>query len=218
MTTSQLNKWEKIGDLLLIYKLMFTGIIQSIGEITNKTPKNGDFEFVINTAFDTMADVQLGDSIAMNGVCLTVTTIQGSKVSVDVSVETLSITDVKDWQVGSQINLEKSMCLNDKIGGHMVSGHVDALAECVSIASSARSTVYQFKIPKSLDKYVVKKGSIAINGVSLTVNTIDECILSVNLIPHTLEHTNLGLLKEGDKVNIEIDTIARYVEKMLPTK
>lgn len=194
---------------------MFTGIIQSIGQVTDKIAKNGDFEFVINTQFETMTDVNLGDSIAMNGVCLTVTAIDGSHVSVDVSVETLSVTNVIDWQQGSQINLEKSMCLNDKLGGHMVSGHVDALAECIDIASSARSTVYQFKIPAKLDKYVVKKGSIAINGVSLTVNTIDNYILSVNLIPHTLEHTNLGLLEEGDKVNIEIDTIARYVEKML---
>ena len=194
---------------------MFTGIIQTVGEITNKQEKSGDFQFIIDSQFNNMSDVQLGDSIAMNGVCLTVTAIDNKKMTVDVSVETLSLTDVKEWQVGTQLNLEKSMTLQDKIGGHMVSGHVDGLAECVAITSSARSTVYQFKIPKSLDKYIVKKGSIAINGVSLTVNEIDACVLSVNLIPHTLDHTNLGLLKKGDQVNIEIDTIARYVEKML---
>lgn len=197
---------------------MFTGIIQSVGHIYNKQEKNGDFQFIIDSQFKDMSDVQLGDSIAMNGVCLTVTSIDETKVTVDVSIETLSLTDVKDWQVGSQLNLEKSMTLQDKIGGHMVSGHVDGLAECMAITSSARSTIYQFKIPESLDKYIVKKGSIAINGVSLTVNEIDKHVLSVNLIPHTIEHTNLGLLKVGDQVNIEIDTIARYVEKMLRTQ
>lgn len=194
---------------------MFTGIIQSVGKVISKQAKGGDFQFVIDSQFKDMTDVKLGDSIAMNGVCLTVTHIEGKNISADVSVETLSLTDVKYWIVDSQLNLEKSMTLQDKIGGHMVSGHVDGLAECVSIDSSARSTIYQFKIPESLDKYLVKKGSIAINGVSLTVNEIDNCILSVNLIPHTLEQTNLGQLNIGDKINIEIDTIARYVEKML---
>lgn len=197
---------------------MFTGIIQSVGEVVRKQSKEGDFQFVIDTQFKDMSDVKLGDSIAMNGVCLTATHIKGTQVTVDVSVETLSITDVAHWQIGSQINLEKSMCLNDKIGGHIVSGHVDALAECVDISNSSRSTIYQFKVPEALDKYIVKKGSIAISGVSLTVNEITNHIMSVNLIPHTLEHTNLGLLKIGDKVNIEIDIIARYVEKMLITK
>jgi riboflavin synthase len=197
---------------------MFTGIIQSVGEITNKQEKEGDYQFTIDSQFNDMSDVQLGDSIAMNGVCLTVTTLNHTVVTVDVSVETLSLTDVKDWHIGAQLNLEKSMTLQDKIGGHMVSGHVDGLAECVSIESSARSTIYQFKIPESLDKYIVKKGSVAINGVSLTVNEIENNVLSVNLIPHTLDHTNLGLLKTGDQVNIEIDTIARYVEKMLRTQ
>jgi len=194
---------------------MFTGIIQSVGKIVSAKEIRGDYQFVINTNFKNMDDVQLGDSIAINGVCLTVTHIQDNKISVDVSVETISKTNVASWQVGSRLNLEKSLTLKDKLGGHMVSGHVDAMAECLGIETSARSTIYQFKIPKALDKYIVNKGSLAINGVSLTVNTIEECVVSVNLIPHTLEHTNLGLLKIGDNVNIEIDTIARYVEKML---
>jgi len=194
---------------------MFTGIIQSVGSIVDKQHKQGDFQFVIQTQFADMTDVDLGDSIACNGVCLTVTEINDGQISLDVSLETLSKTQVGDWQVGSAINLEKSLTLKDKLGGHMVSGHVDAVAHCMGIERSARSTIYQFKIPQNLDKYIVKKGSVAINGVSLTVNEIDDCVLSVNLIPHTLEHTNLGQLKQGDKVNIEIDTIARYVEKML---
>jgi len=194
---------------------MFTGIIQSIGKVKGKQIKGGDLQFIIDSQFNNMSDVHLGDSIAMNGVCLTVTQIEDKNISVDVSVETISITDVATWQETSLLNLEKSMTLTDKMGGHMVSGHVDGMAECVSIDSSARSTIYQFKIPKKLDKYIVKKGSITLSGVSLTVNEIEDCILSVNLIPHTLEQTNLGQLNIGDKVNVEIDTIARYVEKML---
>lgn len=194
---------------------MFTGIIQTVGKVVSKQPKGGDFHFVIKTNFSNMNDVEIGDSIAINGVCLTVTTIENDSISVDVSLETLSKTELTDWQVDTAVNLEKSLCLKDKLGGHMVSGHVDAVAQCLKIEHSARSTIYQFKIPQSLDKFIVKKGSVTINGVSLTVNEIDDLILSVNLIPHTLEHTNLGLLKIGDKVNIEIDTIARYIEKML---
>jgi riboflavin synthase len=195
---------------------MFTGIIQSVGTIIARHQKQGDIQFKIKTHFHTMNDVEMGDSIACNGVCLTVVSIDKDKISVDVSLETLSKTQVGEWQVGSAINLEKSLTLKDKLGGHLVSGHVDAVATCVGIESSARSTVYEFKIPQDLDKYIVKKGSVAINGVSLTVNEIDNYVLSVNLIPHTLEHTNLGLLKLNDKVNLEIDTIARYVEKMVP--
>jgi riboflavin synthase len=194
---------------------MFTGIIQSVGVIETREPTGDDFRFVVKTNFEDMNDVALGDSIAMNGVCLTVTDIDDDKIAVDVSVETMSKTDVGDWQAGTRLNLEKSLTLNDKLGGHMVSGHVDALATCTQIEPSGRSTIYEFEIPKHLDKYFVNKGSVGINGVSLTVNTIENCVLSVNLIPHTLSHTNLGDLKMGDKVNIEIDTIARYVEKML---
>ena len=195
---------------------MFTGIIQSVGKVVSKQQKQGDYHFVIQTNFPDMSEVEIGDSIACNGVCLTVTTINDDKISVDVSLETLSKTQLGQWQLGSLINLEKSLCLKDKLGGHMVSGHVDAVAQCIDIQSSARSSVYQFKIPKELDKYIVKKGSVAINGVSLTVNEIENQQMSINLIPHTLKHTNLGLLKLNDKVNIEIDTIARYVEKMFP--
>ncbi len=194
---------------------MFTGLIQSVGQVIEKHQVGGDFQFKIQTGFSDVSDILLGDSIACNGVCLTVTELLDNIISVDVSLETLSKTQVGEWQLGSAINLEKSLCLKDKLGGHMVSGHVDAVAQCVEIDSSARSTIYQFKIPVNLDKFIVKKGSVAINGVSLTVNEIENCVVSVNLIPHTLEHTNLGLLKIGDKVNLEIDTIARYVEKML---
>lgn len=194
---------------------MFTGIIQSVGEVIERRKKGGDLNFIIKTNFQETSDIQLGDSIAHNGVCLTVTELHDDCITVDVSVETINLTDVSDWQVGTLINLEKSMTLSDKLGGHMVSGHVDDQAQCIAIKESARSTIYEFKIPQHMDKYVVKKGSIAINGVSLTVNAIEDEVLSINLIPHTIEHTNLGTLRVGDHVNIEIDTIARYVEKMI---
>ncbi|PHR58702.1 MAG: riboflavin synthase, partial [Robiginitomaculum sp.] len=160
-------------------------------------------------------DISLGDSIAMNGICLTVTDIQDNVVSVDVSRETINLTDAKLWNVGTILNLEKSLALKDKLGGHMVSGHVDSLAKCVKIEPSGTSIIYGFKIPPAFDKFVVKKGSVAINGVSLTVNKIEDCVLYVSLIPHTLQETNLGQLTVGDEVNFEIDTIARYVEKMV---
>ncbi|MFK8010484.1 MAG: riboflavin synthase [Marinicellaceae bacterium] len=197
---------------------MFTGLIQSVGCINSKRRKQGDLQFVIDTKFTDMSDVELGDSIAINGVCLTVTSIKGTQISVDVSSETIDKTEARFWQEGTQLNLEKSLTLKDKLGGHMVSGHVDAVAKCINLEKVGISSVYQFKIPSNLDRFVVKKGSLAINGVSLTVNEIQDCVVSVNLIPHTLEHTNLGLLKTGDQVNIEIDTIARYVEKMMNTQ
>lgn len=194
---------------------MFTGIIQSVGQVLSKQQIEGDFHFVIQTNFQKISDIALGDSIACNGVCLTVAELDGDKISVDVSLETLSKTQVGQWNIGTQVNLEKSLSLQDKLGGHMVSGHVDAQGICIAIKSSARSSIYEFKIPSSLDKYIVKKGSISVNGVSLTVNEIENYVVCVNLIPHTLQQTNLGQLKVNDKVNIEIDTIARYVEKMV---
>ncbi|PHR57478.1 MAG: riboflavin synthase [Robiginitomaculum sp.] len=194
---------------------MFTGIIQSKGEILACKNTDNNFTFTIATKFDDMNDVALGDSIAMNGVCLTVTKIEGDKISADVSRETTNITDAKFWQTGTILNLEKSLALKDKLGGHMVSGHVDTLAKCVKVEPSGTSVIYGFKISPHFDKFVVKKGSVAINGVSLTVNEIKDCILYVNLIPHTLQETNLGQLVVGDEVNFEIDTIARYVEKMV---
>lgn len=195
--------------------IMFTGLIQSVGEVCDIKEGSGDLSFIIETKFSDMAEVQLGDSIAMDGVCLTVTNIEGSCITVDVSLETINKTTVRNWKSGSKINLEKSLTLKDKLGGHLVSGHVDATGLCKSVSQSARSHIYIFEIPPQLEKYVVVKGSIAINGVSLTVNKVEGNNIWINLIPHTMQHTNLGKLKAGDIVNVEIDTIARYVEKML---
>ena len=194
---------------------MFTGIIQSLGQVLDCQEKSGDLWFRIKTQFSQPERIQLGDSIAMDGVCLTVTAIDGDAVDVDVSVETVNKTTVGQWQVGSTLNLEPAMTLQDQLGGHLVSGHVDAVGRCLSRTPSARSEVFEFTIPADLTPYVVTKGSITINGVSLTVNTIAGQVLSVNLVPHTMSHTNLGQLQPGDDVNLEIDTIARYVAKML---
>lgn len=194
---------------------MFTGIIQSIGQVTDKKEVSGDLQFKIKTNFPNPDKIALGDSIAMDGVCLTVTTIEDDSVTVDVSVETVNKTTVAQWQTGSQLNLEPAMTLQDQLGGHLVSGHVDAVGRCVSRQSSARSEQFEFEVPVHLSKYMVSKGSVAINGVSLTVNAVTDNLITINLVPHTLQHTNLGDLFAGSQVNLEIDTIARYVEKML---
>ncbi|MCX7554898.1 riboflavin synthase [Marinicella sp. S1101] len=194
---------------------MFTGIIQTIGQVTDKKEKSGDLSFKIKTNFSQPEQIKLGDSIAMDGVCLTVTAKADDEVNVDVSVETVNKTTVNQWQTGTALNLEPAMTLQDQLGGHIVSGHVDAVGQCISREPSARSEIFEFEIPHDLMKFVVVKGSITINGVSLTVNTVEDNRLSVNLVPHTMQHTNLGGLTAGDAVNIEIDTIARYVEKML---
>ncbi|TDR17497.1 riboflavin synthase [Marinicella litoralis] len=194
---------------------MFTGIIQSIGKVIEKKALSGDLRFTIKTHFNAPEKIQLGDSIAMDGVCLTVTRINSDQVEVDVSIETVNKTTVAQWQVGSQLNLEPAMTLQDQLGGHLVSGHVDAIGHCLSRVDSGRSEIFEFEIPHDLCRFVVTKGSITINGVSLTVNTIDDNKLTVNLVPHTMEHTNLGQLMPNQAVNIEVDTIARYVEKML---
>jgi len=194
---------------------MFTGIIKSVGQVTDKQEKSGDLRFTVKTNFTQPEKIQLGDSIAMDGVCLTVTEINQDQVDLDVSVETVNKTTVALWQVGSSLNLEPAMTLQDQLGGHLVSGHVDAMGQCISRTPSARSEIFEVKIPTELMKFVVTKGSITINGVSLTVNSIEHNVLSVNLVPHTMIHTNLGALQVDDVVNIEVDTIARYVEKML---
>lgn len=194
---------------------MFTGIIQSIGKITDKQPKGGDLCFAISTGFDDMSQVKLGDSIAMDGVCLTVTAIDKDVVTVDVSLETVAKTTVSQWQIGSLLNLEPALRIGDALGGHLVSGHVDAVGHCRERHSDARSEAFVFEIPPHLTKYVADKGSITINGTSLTVNQITDNKIDINLVPHTLQHTNLGQLSVGDSVNIEIDTVARYVERML---
>lgn len=191
---------------------MFTGIIQSVGAITQATPIGQDIQLVIETRGLDMQDVQLGDSIAVNGVCLTVIAFDSHQFQAHVSQETLSVTTGLDKP--QAVNLEKALRLSDRLGGHLVSGHVDGIGEVVDFQQLGDCWKLEIRAPHAIAKYIAVKGSICVNGVSLTVNTIAHDIFSMNLIPHTLEKTMLHQLTIGQRVNLEVDQIARYVERM----
>ncbi|GAB4123666.1 MAG: riboflavin synthase [Sideroxydans sp.] len=193
---------------------MFSGIVADRGMIRKVADREGGLRLTIATELLGMDDVKLGDSIAVNGVCLTVVQIDGNDFTVDVSRETLDCTTGLDRQ-GAHVNLEKAMRLSDRIGGHLVSGHVDGVGEVVAFDDIGESWRLVVKAPQALAKYIAVKGSITLNGVSLTVNRVAGDEFEVNLIPHTLEVTTLHELKKGARVNLEIDLIARYVERML---
>jgi len=192
---------------------MFSGIIADVGTITRAEDREGGLRLVVETRALGMEDVQLGDSIAVNGVCLTVISMAGNAFTVDVSRETLSCT-VGLEQQGARVNLEKALRLADRLGGHLVSGHVDGVGEVESFTDLGESWKLVVHAPHALAKYIAAKGSITINGVSLTVNRVEGDVFEVNLIPHTLAVTTLHTLKAGSRVNLEIDLIARYVERM----
>ena len=194
---------------------MFTGIIQNVGRIARLEPRGGDLHLAIDTAGLDLADVQLGDSIAVSGVCLTVVALQPSGFGADVSNETLALTTLGKLKAGDPVNLEKALRLADRLGGHLVSGHVDGLGKVVSITPDGRSQRWTFGVPPALARYVAAKGSICIDGTSLTVNEVAATRFGVNLIPHTVEHTAFHARRVGDAVNIEVDVIARYVERLL---
>lgn len=193
---------------------MFTGIVQAVGELRRIAPQGSGLRLDIAPGMLDLRDVNTGDSIAINGVCLTVAALADDRFSVDVSRETLSCTEGLDKQGGS-VNLEKAMRLSDRLGGHLVSGHVDGVGEVVTFTPDGESYRLAIKAPVSLLKYIAKKGSITVNGVSLTVNAIAGDEFEVNLIPHTLAVTTLSALKTGAKVNLEVDMLARYVERLI---
>jgi len=192
---------------------MFTGIIQAVGRIAELKPVGQSAAVTVDTGDLDLSDVAIGDSIACNGVCLTVTRLVPGGFAVDVSQETLKVT--AGFAAGAAINLEKSLRLADRLGGHLVSGHVDGSGEVATIKLVDGSREVAIRYPAELGRYIARKGSITVNGVSLTVNTVTTDTFSVNLIPHTLAVTNLKDLKQGDRVNLEVDLVARYVESML---
>lgn len=193
---------------------MFTGIIVDVGTVKVQEPRGGDVRMVVALERIDPASLHLGDSICVQGCCLTVTDLIGRAFAADVSRETLSLTTLGDLSVGSAVNLEPSLKAGDALGGHLVSGHVDGVARVVSLAGDARSTRVQIMVPDHLAKYIARKGSVAIDGVSLTVNEVDGSTFGVNLIPHTQQVTTLGRLAAGTRVNLEVDQVARYIERL----
>ncbi len=194
---------------------MFTGIIESVGHIESIEDKGGDARFWINTGSLDMSDVQLGDSIAMNGVCLTAIELRDNAYCADVSVESLSLTSLKDLQTGDEVNLEKALTPSTRLGGHLVSGHVDGMGSVVERTEDARSVRFVIEAPKELAKYIAMKGSITIDGVSLTVNGVNGRKFEINIVPHTIEQTIIRHYQPGRQVNLEVDLIARYLERLL---
>ena len=197
---------------------MFTGLIQDVGKVRG-IEKAGDTRIEIATELS-LSEVAIGASIACSGICLTVTEKKRSWFAVEVSAETLSKTTLGDWQKGHLVNLERSLTLGDELGGHLVFGHVDGVAEIVSRLPDGDSTRFQILPPRDLAKFIAPKGCITIDGVSLTVNEVEDSknktIFGINIIPHTLENTGFGQTMPGDRVNLEVDMLARYVARLLP--
>lgn len=193
---------------------MFTGIIQSLGTITRIEPCGGDVRLHIDAGALDLSDVAPGDSIAVSGVCLTALDPAGRSFVADVSNETLGLTTLGDAEAGTAVNLEKALRLSDRLGGHLVTGHVDGLAEVIAIEADGRSQRWCFRVPSGLARYIARKGSVCMDGVSLTVNAVHEDEFEVNLIPHTLELTTFSRRGIGDAVNIEVDLMARYAERL----
>jgi riboflavin synthase len=194
---------------------MFTGIVQDVGRIVTLERRGGDVRLRIAVDRLSLAAARAGDSIAVSGVCLTALEIDAQGFSADVSNETLSLTTLGTLEVGSRVNLEPALKAGDALGGHLVSGHVDALGEVLEVRADARSVRMRFGCPPSLAKYFARKGSVAIDGVSLTINDVGPTEFSVNLIPHTQDVTTLGEFTPGRRVNLEVDQVARYVERLL---
>lgn len=194
---------------------MFTGIVQATGRIAALEPRGGDLRLVVEAADLGLDDVGLGDSICISGVCLTVVAREAATLAFDVSTETLACTSLGARVAGDAVNLEKALRLADRLGGHLVSGHVDGVGSVVAIAPDARAQRWLFRAPPTLMRYIAPKGSIAVDGVSLTVNEVDGDTFGVALIPHTVAATTFGQRQVGDAVNLEIDTVARYVERLM---
>lgn len=193
---------------------MFTGIIESLGRVERLQDMGGDLRLQISTPLD-LSDVNLGDSIATNGICLTVIDWGEHWYSADVSKESLHRSTIANWQVGHVVNVEKAMLPTTRFGGHIVSGHVDAVGEITQLQQDARSVYFEVTAPAEIAKYLAEKGSVTIDGISLTINYLRGCVLSLNVIPHTAERTNISTWRVGTQVNIEVDVLARYIERLM---
>ena len=194
---------------------MFTGIIEALGTIAELKPAGGDIRLYIRTGKLPLDDVALGDSIATNGVCLTVVELPGDGFWADVSQETLAMTTVQSWRSGQVVNLEKALMPTSRLGGHIVSGHIDGVGEVISHVERGRAWQLKIKAPEPLAKYIAQKGSITIDGTSLTVNAVSGAHFELTIVPHTLEETVIDQYQAGTQVNLEVDLIARYLERLL---
>lgn len=194
---------------------MFTGIIEATGKLTELTQNQGDLTVRVSSSNLDMGDVQLGDSIATNGVCLTVVEKFSDGFRADVSNETLKLTQFAQYKLGQTVNLEKALQPISRLGGHLVSGHIDGVATVVAISPNARATEYWLEVPSELMKYIPYKGSVAIDGISLTVNEIKGCQFKLTIVPHTAQETTIAEFKVGSKINLEVDQIARYLERLV---
>ena len=197
---------------------MFTGIIQSTGRVTRSETRGGDLRFALIAPDLDTSDITLGDSIAVSGCCLTLVEREGDTLAFDVSNESLGLTTLGYLGVGDRVNLEKALRLSDRLGGHLVSGHVDGIGTITAIESDARSQRWRIAAPHELMRYIAAKGSVCMDGVSLTVNAVDGDEFEVNLVPYTVAHTTFSDRHAGDRVNLEIDMLARYVERLLVAK
>ena len=197
---------------------MFTGLIAGVGLLAAREPRGGDARLRIEAGTLPFEGVQLGESIAVNGCCLTVVAFDAHGFAVDASNETLALTTLGRLEIGAPVNLERAMLPTDRLGGHLVSGHVDGLGIAAKRWDDGRAERWRFTAPMALLRYVAHKGSVCVDGVSLTVNAADDAGFEVALIPHTVAHTAFHALREGDVVNIEVDLLARYVERLLATK
>ncbi|MUI54044.1 riboflavin synthase [Aliivibrio fischeri] len=194
---------------------MFTGIIESVGTLQAITPKGEDISVTVNVGQLDMSDVKLGDSIATNGVCLTVVAMTERTYTADLSLETLKRTGFVDYKAGDKVNLEKAMLPTTRFGGHIVSGHVDAVGEIIERHQTGRAIEFWIQLPQTLAKYVVEKGSITVDGISLTVNDIRKNAFKLTIVPHTAAETTMDNFSVGQKVNLEVDVIARYLERLV---
>lgn len=194
---------------------MFTGIVEAVGSIAGKQDRDGDMRLAIDCGGLDLSGARIGDSIAVNGACLTAVELDSNGFAADVSLETLDKTSLGDLDVGSPVNLERALSIGDALGGHLVSGHVDGVGTLLEMQADARSMRYRFEVDPSLQHYIAAKGSVTVDGTSLTVNTVDANRFDVNIVPHTRENTVFAFYQPGSRVNIEVDIIARYLERLL---